>query len=175
MARFDFTFLGDEKLAKQLAELPEKLERSILARAIRDATRTVLLPAIRASTPVGRPYTRVTRGRSDLSAQGGAFRRIRYRQETGGRLRASLKVRALRRRKGRVGSAVQVGTRAQLGIQGRGFYPAHLEFGFDTARGNRRVTTRQRFMKTPLLASRSAWLRAVASGMRAGIEREVRP
>ena len=173
-ARFDFSFTGDVALARQLAGLTEKLERNILSEGIRKATRQVLLPAIQASTPVGRPFTRVTRGRSSTSAQGGAYRRIRYRQETGGRLKRSLKVRQLRRRKGRVGSSVYAGTRAQLGITGRGYYPAHQEFGF-RARGKRRVTTNVQYMKRPLLSNRTAWLNAVAAEMRAGLEREVHP
>jgi hypothetical protein len=172
MARFSC----DQRMAQQLAGLTDKLERKILADGIRKATRQVLLPAIQASTPVGSPYTRVTRGRSGTSSQGGAFRRIRYRTETGGRLRRSLKVRQLRRRKGRVGSAVYTGTRAQLGIRGRGYYPAHQEYGF-RARGRqrRRITVNQQYMKRPLLAQRTQWLNVVAQEMRAGLEREVRP
>lgn len=48
-----------------------------------------------------------------------------------GRWASTLKVRALKRRKGRVGVVIRVGTRAELGIdpQQRGFYPAHQEFG----------------------------------------------
>lgn len=184
MARFDFTFTGDVALAATLAGLTEKLERKILADAIHKGTQRVLLPAIAAETPVGTPYTRVTRGRSGTSAQGGSFRRIRYRRETGGRLKRSLTVRRLRRRKGRAGSAVVTGARAQLGIRGHGYYPAHQEFSFYTkgpqrlfarTTRRRRITTNRQYMKRPLLAQRTAWLNVVAAEMRAGLEREVHP
>ena len=46
-ARFDFALFGDKALAAQLAALPDKLERKILAAGIRKATRQILLPAIR--------------------------------------------------------------------------------------------------------------------------------
>lgn len=178
-ARFDFTFLGDKALQAQLAGLTDKLERKILTQGIARATKAILLPAVVANTPVGSPYTRVTRGRL-ITGGAGAFRRIRFRQEAGGRLRRSLKVRQLPRRKGRVGSAVVTGTRAELGLRGarahgRGYYPAHLEFGFTTRGHGRRITTRQRYIKRPFLAQRTAWLEAVAQEMRAGLEREVHP
>lgn len=174
MARFDLTFVGDKALQAQFATLTDRLERTILAQAIRKATREVLLPAIQAATPEGSPYIRVSRGRT-VQGDAGAFRRIGFRQQRG-RLRGSWRVRALPRRKGRVGSAVQAGSRQQLGIAGRGFYPAHQELGFRTrGRSRVRVLAHQHFAKTALLQRRTAWLNGVAREMRAGFEREVRP
>lgn len=173
MARFNLSFVGDKALQAQLAGLTDKLERRILARAITVATKEVLLPVIQANTPVGSPYTRVARGRT-VQGEQGAYRRVSFRQQTG-RLRRSWRVKALARRKGRVGSAVLAGTRAQLGITGRGFYPAHQEFGYKTRRGRRHVTVHQQFVKRPFLRARGAWLNAVAREMRAGFEREVHP
>jgi hypothetical protein len=173
MARFDLSFVGDKALQAQLAGLTDKLERRILTQAIRQATREVLLPAIQANTPVGSPYTQVRRGRT-VQGDNGAYRRVSFRQQTG-RLRRSWRVRALPRRRGRVGSVVQAGTRQQLGITGRSFYPAHQEFGYKTRGGRRRIVVHQQFVKRPLLRQRVAWLQAVARGMAQGFEREVHP
>src|SRR3990167_509593 len=139
-ARFDFALFGDKALAAQLAALPDKLERKILAAGIRKATRQILLPAIRASAPVREVTPVARRGKK------GRFLKITKRQirtaqriaQRFARLKNSFAVRQLRRRKGRVGSAVYTGTRAQLGITGRGYYPAHQEFGFKT-RNTRRL------------------------------------
>lgn len=169
--RFDFSFTGDKALQALLASLPDKLERKILAGATVRAAKSVLLPAVVANTPVGAPYTRVTRGRTQ-QGNDGAFRRIGFRQQVGGRLRRSYKVRQLRRRAGRVGAQIVTGTRADLGIRGRGYYPAHLEFGF-TPRGRaQRVTSRQRFIKNPVLTQRAAWIVTITQELKTGLERE---
>lgn len=174
-ARFDFRFTGDKALERNLRDLPAKVERSIMVTAMRKATREVILPAIVANSPVGSPYTRVTRGRTTTGATGGQFRRIRFRQETGGRLKRSIKLQAMRRRRGRVGYRVVAGTRQQLGIRGRGYYPAHLEFGYTAGvRRPRKVSARHQ-MKFPLRQQQSRWLDALATEVRAGFEREVHP
>lgn len=176
MARFDFTFTGDKNLAGQLAALPDKLEQRILAQAIRRATQQVIRPAIVAATPVRQVGIQERRG-----ARGQRLRvtkrQIRTAQRLSlrfARLRNSYSVRALRRAKGRVGVALQAGTRQQLGIRGRGYYPAHLEFGFET-RGSGRQVIPRKYMKSPLVRLKTVWLQTVAQGMRAGLEREVRP
>lgn len=48
-----------------------------------------------------------------------------------GRLSTTMRLRSLKRRKGRIGIMVQTGTRSQLGIdpKQRGYYPSHVEFG----------------------------------------------
>lgn len=99
--RFDISLLGVPELSRALAALPEKLERRVLTKALRQA---------------GKFYQALAAARAPRDR---------------GKLATSFKVRALKRRKGRVGVMIQTGTRAQLGIdpKQRGFYPAHVEFG----------------------------------------------
>ncbi len=172
MAQVTLTWHGDAQAQAALAGLPDKLERRVLASALRTVAKQ-LLPAIKAATPIGKPYTRVTRGRTRQGPQG-ASRAIRFRRETGGRLRRSLKIRALKRSRRRVGVAIVTGTRVELGITGRGYYPAHQEFGFRT-RGSRRAVASKRYMKHPATAHRGSLLGTLAAAIRAGVEQEIRP
>src|SRR5262245_7594744 len=99
--RVTLDMLGDKALIATLQSLPDKMERRVLSRATRAASQFVLTLA-RARTP-----------------------------RDSGRLAATMKLRALRRKKGRTGFAVQTGTRAELGIpaSATGYYPAHIELG----------------------------------------------
>ncbi len=172
MAQVTLSWHGDAQAQAALNGLPDKIERRVLASALRKVAKQ-LLPAIQAATPVGQPYTRVTRGRTRQGAAG-AYRAIGFRRETGGRLRRSLKIRALKRSRRRVGVAIVTGSRTELGIHGRGYYPAHQEFGFRT-RGTRRAVRAQRYMKGPASAHHSSLVGALASAIRAGVEQEIRP
>jgi HK97 gp10 family phage protein len=99
--RFDISILGAPELAKALAALPANLERKVLTKALRQA---------------GKFYQTLAQARAPRDR---------------GKLATTMRVRAMKRRKGRVGVMIQTGTRAQLGIdpKQRGYYPAHTEFG----------------------------------------------
>lgn len=119
MARFDISMLGDKALSETLAALPEKLERRVLTKALRN---------------VGKFYLTLAKAKAP--------------KETGA-LSQGLTLRSLKRKRGRVGVLIQTPTREALGIVSRtrisfagtgerlrvvrgkttGYYPAHQELG----------------------------------------------
>lgn len=130
MARFDVSLLGDKDLERRLRGLTEKVERNILTRSLRAAATVVRNQAQANIRPRG------------VVIQPGASRRrerqLRRLAQNFARLRNSLIVRPLKRSRHRVGSAVYTGTRAQLGITGQYYYPAHVELGHGPPTGRRR-------------------------------------
>lgn len=169
MSRFDISMLGDKALSEALAALPDNLERKVLTRAMRDGGK-FLLTLTQAAAPVSTDPRDTHRGR----------------------LKATLKLRPLRRRKGRVGVAIQTGTREELGIvavtrisfEGSGsglrvkrgkttsYYPAHVELGHKTELGTRTVPPNP-YMRGPLHSAREAVLAVIRQSVDAGIEREL--
>lgn len=175
--RFDISMLGDKELSAALAALPDNLERKVLARAMRDGGK-FLLTLTQAAAPVSTDPKDPHRGR----------------------LKATLKLRTLRRRKGRVGVSIQTGTREELGIVAqaaaraksratsrrglergvlrhfqaglRGYYPAHVELGHKTELGTRTVPPNP-YLRGPLHSAREAVLAVIKQSVDAGIEREL--
>lgn len=98
---FDISLLGDRELQQQFRALPLAVQRKLLRQSFREALRPVLTAA-RAAAP------RLT-----------------------GRLARTLRLRALKRRRGRLGMMVISGTRESLGIPASHpwYYPAHVELG----------------------------------------------
>ncbi len=146
MARFDISMLGDTALSETLAGLTEKMERTVITRATRDAGK-FLLTLTKAAAPVSQDPRDPHRGQ----------------------LKATLKLRALRRRKGRVGVAIQTGTRAELGIdpKDKGYYPAFRELGT-------RKLPPLPYMRGPLHSAREAVLAVLRQSIDQGIERELK-
>lgn len=142
--RFDISILGSKELSAALAALPEKLERRVLTRALRQA---------------GKYYQTLAAARSPRDR---------------GKLASSYKVRALKRRKGRVGVMIQTGTRAQLGIdpKQRGFYPAHLEFGHRDRAGIHHAANP--FMRSSLRTGQNAIFALLRQEIDNGIEAAMR-
>jgi HK97 gp10 family phage protein len=98
---FDISLLGDRELQQQFRALPLAVQRKLLRQSFRAALRPVLTAA-RAAAP------RLT-----------------------GRLARTLRLRALRRRRGQLGMMVISGTRESLNIPADHpwYYPAHVELG----------------------------------------------
>lgn len=101
----DMTMLGDKKLIKQLAKLPDRLQKKILRSAMRKAAKPVLASA-KSKVP------RVTGINTDP-------------------LRKGLKVKALKRSRNRIGVRIVTPERSVLGIPegSKWYYPAHIELG----------------------------------------------
>ena len=102
MANFiDIAVIGDKELQRKLKALDEKMQKKIVRKALRQAAKPVL-SAARLLCP-----------------------------ENTGRLRASLKLKVRRQKRGVFGVEVITGTRQELGIRANDpyYYPAAVEFG----------------------------------------------
>lgn len=146
MSRFDISLLGDTALSETLAGLSEQMERTVLAKAMRDGGK-FLLTLTQAAAPVSTDPHDPHRGR----------------------LKATLTLRTLRRRKGRVGVAIQTGTRAELGLspKDKRYYPAFRELGT-------RKLPPDPYLRGPLHSAREAVLAVLRQSINDGIERELR-
>jgi hypothetical protein len=180
-ARFDITLLGDKQLSAQLAALTGKLERNILARALRSAAFKVRNAA---RVNVGTSQVRIPKGTTRRQAKRlqRAFTRNRS------RLRNNLYVRPLKRRTHRVGSAVYTGTRQQLGITSKYYFPAHVEAGHGephrTSRRLERLTRKAElggrrtpphpFLRPALLSNRQAIFTLVGEEIRRRLPQEAK-
>lgn len=109
MPRFDIALLGVPALEAQLAALPVKVERRVIAKALRSAA-NLILPVARARAP-----------------------------RKSGVLQRTIRTRALRRSRNRIGFGVFTGRRADLGIpaDARYYYPAAQEIGWTPSRKRR--------------------------------------
>jgi HK97 gp10 family phage protein len=157
MARFTLDILGAPELSKAFEALPDNLERKVLTKALREAGK-VLLVAVKARAPRDR-----------------------------GLLASTMKLKAMKRSRRRVGVMVQTGTRAELGLlattrisstgsgdtlrvrRGKetGYYPAHVELGTHKAAPNP-------FMRTSLRSGREGLLAIIRTELDNGIERAMR-
>lgn len=142
--RFDISILGAPELSKALAELPANLERKILTKALRQA---------------GKFYQTLAQARAPRDR---------------GKLATTMRVRALKRRKGRVGVLIATGTRAQLGIdpKQRGYYPAHTEFGHRDRAGVHHAA--DPYMRSSLRTGQNAIFAILRQEIDNGIEAEMR-
>lgn len=142
--RFDISILGAPELSKALADLPANLERKVLTKALRQA---------------GKFYQTLAAARAPRDR---------------GKLATTFKVRALKRRKGRVGVMIQTGTRAQLGIapQNKGYYPAHVEFGHRDVAGVHHAA--DPYMRSSLRTGQQAIFAILRQELDNGIEAAMR-
>lgn len=97
----DITMLGDKKLSRKLARLPVAMQRKVVRPSLRAGAKPMLASA-KQNCPVKT-----------------------------GKLKKSLKLRALKARRGNFGVMVRTGTREDLGIpaDAKGYYPIAVEFG----------------------------------------------
>ncbi len=142
--RFDISILGAPELTRALAALPEKLERKVLTKALRQA---------------GKFYQTLAAARAPRDR---------------GKLATSFRVRALKRRKGRVGVMIQTGTRAQLGIdpKQKGYYPVHTELGHRDRAGVHHAANP--FMRSSLRTGQNAIFAILRQEIDTGIEAAMR-
>lgn len=138
MARFDISLLGDAELARKLQALPEKLERKVIRQAIRKG---------------GQPILRTAKANANRLT---------------GAMAKSIKLRAMKRKRGRIGVRIQTGTRLELGIgaDDRHYYPAIVEFG------DGGVRPPFRFMRRALDSNKNASMTTMRDEIARGIERE---
>lgn len=142
--RFDISLLGAPALSQALAALPEKLERKVMTKALRE---------------VGKFYRTLAAARAPRDR---------------GKLATTMRVRAMKRRRHRVGIMVQTGTRSQLGIdpKQRGYYPAHTEFGHRDRAGVHHAANP--FMRSSLRTGQTAIFAILRQEIDNGIEREMK-
>jgi len=142
--RFDISLLGAPELAKALSELTPQLERKVLTKALRQA---------------GKFYLALAKARAPRDE---------------GRLSSTMRLRSMKRRKGRVGVSIQTGTRSELGIdpKQKGYYPAHTEFGHRDRGGVHHPPIP--FMRTSLKTGESAIFAILRQELDSGIEAAMR-
>lgn len=130
--RLELSLTGHDAIVKAFNELPAKLQRSILRPALRAGAK-VLRASVQASAP-----------RSDEAPH----------------MADSLKIKALKRKRGRVGYVVITAKRPILGIKAADtYYPAHIEYGY---RHNGKHVPANPWMKRGLEAGRAAAMNTVA-------------
>lgn len=124
----DLSVLGLPELDKRLDELEKNTAMKAVRPALRDGMKAIR-PFVLALVPV----------------------------RTGALVR-TIKVRAAKRKRGRVGAVIVTGTREQLGIPADSpwYYPAHVELGTEKAPAHS-------FMRAGLHAGESAGMAAVAA------------
>ena len=130
---FNISGTGDAELQKLLNALPGKVQKKIMRQALREAAKVVAVEA-RALAPVG--------------------------AEDGGTLRASIKVRAAKGKRGTIGAEVVTG---EGFFQGKTFYGAFVELG------TRRMKAKP-FLRPAADAARSRAIAVVAEAIRTRIE-----
>lgn len=137
--RFGIELTGDAQLIAVFATLDLQVQRKCLAPALRNAANEVKKRAVanapmRKTTIARTMHTAGALRRPKILGGGGKTNLQRLRAMTRiaqhfARLRNSLNVKALKRRRTRVGFSVWTGTRQQLGITSKYYYPAHVEWG----------------------------------------------
>lgn len=102
-AKVDISVLGDKEVQRHLERINIAMQKKIVKGALRKAAKPVLATA-----------------------------RVLC-HELSGKLKRSLKIKAMRQRRGRFGTLISTGTREQLGIPAdeKYFYPAAVEYGHD--------------------------------------------
>ena len=132
----DISVLGNKQLQKQLKLLAGNMQKKIVRQALRAAAKPVLAAA-KAKCPV-----------------------------KSGRLEKSLKLRAMKRKRGQFGVRIKTGTKAELGIPAddKFYYPAHVELGHGSVPA-------VPYMRSALEENRSSSLRIVALMVKAGIDK----
>lgn len=145
MAKSGVHVIGGLELGKALAELTPKLEKKILRQAMRKAAKPILAQA-KANAPVSKPTTEQRTlasntmalgralGATEKQVQRAASRAVanagKEAKKSGerypGQLRDSLKLRAMKSKKGRIGVVVQT---REGDYRGKTFYGAFVEYG----------------------------------------------
>lgn len=141
----DIRVLGDRELQRKLNRVVDKVQKKIVRHALREGGRPVLANA-QAKVPTGE-----------------------------GRLKASLKLRARRARRGEFGVEVRTGTRQELGIpaSATGYYPASIEYGWTHARSGLPIPARS-YMRAAADEQRVRALGIIGREIGRGIEMEAR-
>lgn len=125
------TIEGDRELEREFNELPEKLRRTVFRKAVRASARPVLEAARQNLHALDNPLT---------------DRRSTY------ALARTLRIRAIKRSRRKVGVHILTGTREELGIppKAKGYWPAALELGHFDHRSNTKVAPRSYLRKALL-------------------------
>ena len=136
---FDISVLGSAEIERKLGNLAVKVQRKVMRKAMRKAAKPILETA-KSLVPVDE-----------------------------GKLRRSLKIRALKRRRGSFGVQVKTGTRDELGIAPDDpyYYPMAVETGTN------KVAARP-YLRPALKLNRTESLNILARELKAGIAREAR-
>jgi HK97 gp10 family phage protein len=129
---------GDAELEKKFSELEFKFQKKIATKAIDVAAKDVLVRT-RSLVPVD-----------------------------SGRLRRSLKKRAIKRTRNRIGRVIQTGSREELGIEptDNSYYPAALEYG-----DSRRGIPPKSFLRRAVDTMRIQTLKTIVNEVRKGINK----
>lgn len=132
---FDISILGDKDLDRKFAQATAKLQKKVLRPAMRKGARPILQDA-----KVGAP--------------------VRL-----GRMKKTLKIRAMKRSRNRIGVMIQTGTRAQLGIDANDpyYYPMAVETG------TRRMAARP-FMRPALKKNKAKTMGILSREIRRGLQ-----
>ncbi len=141
MSFINISLLGDKALQRKLDALPNKLAKKVMRQALREGARPVLASA-KANAPV-----------------------------LTGRMKKSLKLRAMKARRGNFGVVIMTGTREQLGIdpKDKSYYPFAVEFGF-----KRHNVPAHPFIRPALDDNREKSTRIIARLIGAGVLREAK-
>lgn len=136
MAGFDIKIEGHDALARAFKALPLKVQRKVLR------------PALRAGAKVARAAVAAQAPRSDEAPH----------------VADTLKIKAMKRKRGRIGLVVITAKRELLGIKDPdAYYPAHIEYGYRKKDGTH--VPANPFMKRGLEQSRTPATAAVAAEM----------
>jgi HK97 gp10 family phage protein len=145
MAKSGVHVVGAVELGKALAALTPALEKKVLRQAMRKAAKPILAQA-KANAPVGKPTTELRAlakntiafgrafGATEKQVQRAATRAVaqatreakKGKQRYPGQLRDSLRLRAMKSKKGRIGMMVQT---REGDYRGDTFYGAFIEYG----------------------------------------------
>lgn len=127
----DLKIFGDKALQRKMDGLAAKIQKQYMRKALRAGAK-VIQAAYKAHAPV---FT--------------------------GKLKSGIKVRVVKRSRGRIGVMVMTPTRAQLGIppDSKWYYPAVLEFGGVTKSG--RVIPALAFGRRALQSTRSSAIQTI--------------
>lgn len=129
---FDISLLGDRELQRQFQQLPLVVQRKLLRQSFRQAMRPVLAMA-RSLAP-----------------------------KLTGQMARTLRLRAMKRRRGRLGMIIMTAPRAALGIPAtaEGYYPAHVEIG-----AKKRGVPAKPFLRPAFDAQREIMVQTIARGI----------
>lgn len=150
-AKSSFKITGVDELVKKLRMLRGPAMKKVYRQAMRAAARPVLATA-KQIVPIA-----------------------------SGKLQKSLKIRALRRSRKLIGVQITPGTRSELGISGKGFYPTHIELGFKRGglskfpgrKGGITKFPGNRYLRDALLLERTDAMQIINARITAGITKIV--
>jgi hypothetical protein len=171
VARFDISILGRKDLEEALRSFPERLERKVLAQALKKSAQA-FATLVQHNVPVSDdPQDRHP-----------------------GWWKSTMGIRTQKRKRGRVGVNITPGTREELALygargfarigqhvaafrvydrakRGKYFYPAHAEFGHKIAGSAQRVPAKK-YMGNVLRAGRAGLLAIIRQEIDRGLEQE---